>query len=146
LSMEHLLEAKRILSNYCSTFNRFCSEYLKLMEEISELVAKARVDDLTWKEGYAGIDSGIFDMIRKLVKMYSSYIAGFYLTAEDRVAVRILSEVRVGRSLLEEGEVVFLPVREALALSLAELAVPVESNLIKLQREVLKKAEEDKGG
>ncbi len=131
--MEHLVEAKRVLSNYCSTFNRFCKKYIKLIREISELVAKARVDDLSRKENYTGIDSGIFEMIRRLTEVYSEYMAGFYLTSEDRVAVKILRDVRVGNVCLEEGEIVFLPLREAVALNLAELALPLKSNLIKLQ-------------
>ncbi len=110
------------------------------------LIAKARVDDLMWKKDYTGIDSGIFEMIRKLIYMYSRYIAGFYLTSEDRVAVKILRKVSIGRMSLNRGEVVFLPLREALALSLADLAMPVRSNLIKLQKSVQIEMEEDKGG
>ena len=142
--MEHLVEAKKILSNYCSTFNDFCHKYIKLIEEMAILTARARVDDLTWKEDYSGIDSGIFEMIRKLVYMYSRYIAGFYLTSEDRVAVKILRNVSLEKISLDRGEVIFLPVQEAFALSLADLAVPIESNLIRLQRS-FQKEEKDKG-
>ncbi len=109
------------------------------------LTARTRVDDLAWKEDYSGIDSGIFEMIRRLVYMYSKYIAGFYLTSEDRVAVKILRNVSLEKISLEEGEVIFLPVQEAFALSLADLAVPIESNLIKLQRSFQKGGERQGG-
>jgi len=142
--LEHLVEAKKILSNYCSTFNEFCYKYIKLIEKMAKLTAKARVDDLTWKENYSGIDSGIFEMVRKLIYMYSKYIAGFYLTSEDRVAVKVLRKVSLEKMSLEEGEVVFLPIQEAFSLSLSDLAVPIESNLIKLQMS-FQKEEKGKG-
>jgi hypothetical protein len=132
--MEHLVEAKRILANYCSSYTEFCEKYIELISEISKLVAKARMEDLVWSAEYTGIDSGVFELLRKIVDMYAEYIAGFYLTSEDRVAVRIVRDVRFGNTVLEKGEIIFLPVREAIALSIADIAEPLRSNLIRLQR------------
>ena len=121
-----------MLATYCSKPTVYCEHYKSIVSKLSMLIAEARVDDLLYSKDYKGLDAGIFDLIRAIIKLYSLYIAGFLLTADDRIGVRTVRPVVIGKIKAEPGEVLFMPPREALSLILAEYAEPLESNLIRL--------------
>jgi len=134
LSIEHLREARRLLASYCSEPSRFCEKYIEVVGEIARLVGAVRLEDLMDRSDYTGVDSGVIQLLRKLMEAYSKYIAGFLLTLEDRIAVKALKSVEVGGIRLEEGEVALLPPSEAFPLYLAGEVELIESNLIRLHR------------
>ena len=124
LSLEHIHEAKRLLSSYCP--GRFCGELLSRLEPTSLLVAEARLQGLAWREKYAGVDEGILSAYRELVEHYARYIAGLYATHGEYLLVEVTGAVEVDGVLLRKGEVARLPPGKALRLVLAGLARPLQ--------------------
>ena len=132
LSLEHLAEAKRVVSYYCP--GEFCWRLLALIEESSRLVAEARILDLSRSEKYMGLDRQVRDLYSRLVSYYSGLIAGFYAGYGESVAVEVLAHVEVDGVVLRPGETVALPPGRAAELVMAGLARPLEEILIKLAR------------
>ncbi|GAB6148294.1 hypothetical protein JCM10135_08360 [Stetteria hydrogenophila] len=131
LSVDHVREARRALLNYCLD-ERHRERYLRLLEPTSRLVAKARIQDLAWDEGYKGVDAPIFAVIRRLARLYSDLIAGVLVVVGDYILARIRSNVSIDGAEYEAGETAVLDVGTAARLVAAGLAEPVESNIIKL--------------
>ena len=130
LSLEHIHEAKRLLSSYCP--GRFCGELLGRLEATGLLVAEARIQGLAWSEKYAGVDEDILEAYRELVAHYARYISGAYATHGEYILVEIEATVEVDGVLLRRGEVARLPPGKALRLALAGLARPLPETSIKL--------------
>ncbi len=130
LNLEHIVEAKRLLYTYCP--GEFCRRFLDLLSEASGLVAKARIEDLSYKESYSGIDSGVMNLYRGLVDFYSGYLSGVLVTVGEDVVVRVLSPLSIDGVVVEAGETVRLPPERAAGLVLAGLAEALRETAIKL--------------
>ena len=131
LNLEHLSDAKRLLYTYCP--GEFCEAYLDRLTRTALLVARARIEDLSRDEKYAGVDRGIIDLSNRLVQVYAEYISGMLVTVGESVLVRAREPIPLGKTVAEPGETVPLPPAEAIGLVLAGLAEPVREIAIKLQ-------------
>jgi len=129
LSVEHVREARRLLSYYCRSRD-FCEPYVERMERIARSVAALRLADLG--EEYKGVDEPIIKAHSMLVAFYAAYLAGFLVVVGDYVLVEALGDVRGGNVKLVAGDVAPLPLDVAAGLYVAGLARPVESNAIRL--------------
>jgi len=130
LSLEHIAEAKKLLSSYCP--GRFCEPLLSSLRESSLLVAEARLLDLAWEKGYAGIDSEVVKALPRLVDLYARYISGMLLTHGEYVIVRVLRVFESRGSLLRKGDIARLPPGEALLLALLGMVEPLEEASVKM--------------
>jgi len=127
-----LREAKRALLNYCLSSPRFCSKYLDVIGNISSLVARVRLDDLLFDERYEGVDAELFKALRTIVNAYAKILAGEIVGYGDRILVVVIRESLYNDRHLKEGEMLLLPISEALVLTAYGAVTPVESNLLKL--------------
>jgi len=131
LTLEHLNEAKKLVSSYCP--GDFCERLVELLSETSRLVAEARLQDLAWEEAYSGVDSNIVAVLRELVEYYANYIAGFYTVHGEYIVVEATAAFEVEDGiLLKKGDVVRLPPGKAVRLIIAGLARPLWEASIKL--------------
>jgi hypothetical protein len=131
--VEHLKEARRQLSYYCTAEERFCREYVERVRETSLSVARARIDDLAGSQSYVGLDKEIIDLAEGVIRFYAEYISGILALHGEDVAVEVTAHVEVGGVILRRGETVILPPAVAARLAVAGLARPVESNAINLR-------------
>jgi len=134
LTLEHLQEARRLLSSYCSSGMDYCCRVLRLLGMMSPLVARARLEDLSRNSSYEGLDKGIIDLYRRLERFYSDYVTGVLLEYGEDVIVIIKRLVEIDGVVLVPGEYVRLPPGEAASLFLAGLAMPGEATAIKIGR------------
>ncbi len=132
LSLEHLIEARRIISSYCGAGEEYCCRITRLIMDSSRLIAKIRLEDLADNEDYKGLDRGILDIKRKLVELYADYIAGALLGYGEDVVVRIESLVELDGAVFYPGEYLRLDPARAISLVLAGLASPGEATSIKI--------------
>ena len=132
LTGANLREAKKALLNYCISGPKFCKKYLEVLNEMSSLIARIRIDDLLFDEGYEGIDSGLFKALRTIIDFYAKILAGEVAGYGDRVLVVTAKDSWYNGRYLERGEVLLLPLPDALMLTALGVATPVESNLLKL--------------
>ena len=133
LNVEHLREAKRLLSTYCMEPGDYCESYLERLMRISRLVASSRLEDLKGDEDYAGVDQEIIRLYSRIIEFYSSYIAGVVSTFGEHVIVKAKSTFEVGRALYIRGEIVKLPLDKAAPLYVAGLVEPVKSAAVTLK-------------
>ncbi|MCE4611375.1 MAG: hypothetical protein F7B17_05330 [Desulfurococcales archaeon] len=133
LTVEHLKEARRQLSYYCTAHARFCREFVARMREASLNVARARLEDLSASRDYVGVDKGVIEVAERLVEFYADYIAGLLALHGEDVAVEARADVRVGKLALRRGEIAFLEPGLAARLAVAGLVEPVRSNAISLR-------------
>ncbi len=138
LSVEHLREARRLLSYYCRSPD-FCGPYLERLERVARAVAQLRLADLGPE--YRGVDEGFVRAWGRLVEFYAAYISGAIVVVGDDVLVEALGDVRGERVKLVAGDVTYLPVEIAAGLYVAGLVRPVESNAIRLNRGLARRAE-----
>lgn len=130
LNLEHLAEAKSLLYTYCP--GAFCKGYLPRLLKAAELVARARIYDLSYSESYAGIDRGVLDLYSNLVSLYAEYIAGALITYGEHVVIRAKQPFSLDGVVVEPGEILPLPLNRGFGLVLAGLAEPVRETAIKL--------------
>ena len=133
LTVEHLKEARRQLSYYCTAHVKFCREFIAKVREASINVARARLEDLPASKDYMGVDKGVLDVAERLVSFYADYIAGLLALHGEDVAVEARADIKIGRLPLRKGEIAFLDPGLAARLSVAGLAEPVRSNSISLR-------------
>jgi len=126
-------QARRLLSNYCSSpgHARLCLEAVRITRTASQLVARARFEDLLFNDKYSGADKPLFRLLQGVVEFYARLIGGFIVTYGDKPMVEVRAGVSLGGLKLEPGEVVLLPLAEAAFLSALGMVEPVESNLLK---------------
>ncbi|MEB3844879.1 MAG: hypothetical protein LRS48_04270 [Desulfurococcales archaeon] len=137
LNLEHIVEAKRVLSIYCSAGRDYCREIIGRLSEVSSLVARARIEDLSWNTEYSGLDAGILGIVRRITEFYAKYIAGFIATFGEDPLMIIRGVVQYGPTVLQEGEIARLPLEKAAALYAAGLAEPVEATAIKVGKQCI---------
>ena len=133
LTVEHLKEARRQLSYYCTAHARFCREFIARVRDASLNVARARLEDLPASKDYVGVDKSVLDVAERLVNFYSEYIAGLLALHGEDVAVEAKADVKIGKLPLKRGEIAFLDPGLAARLAVAGLAEPVRSNAISLR-------------
>jgi len=143
LNLEHILEARRLLYTYCP--GDFCDEYLKRISRISKIVARARIEDLSRDSKYEGIDSGVLDIYRRMIEVYSLYISGLLVTIGESIIVRLQAPTPIDGVIVEPGESLPLPPAKAISLILAGIAEPLRETAIKLKDDG-KPAGSSKGG
>ncbi len=129
LSIEHLREARRLLSYYCRS-PEFCEAYLDRLRRVSRSVASLRLVELG--NDYKGVDEDILRAHSILEEFYTAYLAGFLVLVGDQVLVEALGDVRGENVKLVAGDIVPMPLDVAAGLYIAGLARPVESNAIRL--------------
>ncbi|MEB3779626.1 MAG: hypothetical protein GSR85_05270 [Desulfurococcales archaeon] len=133
LSVEHLRNARSILSTYCSEPGVLCGKALEVVRRASMLVAEARISDLAGKPDYTGIDAGIIKLHSRLIEFYSLYISGLVVTYGEHVLVKALTSLRMEGLTVEPGDIIRMEPERAAGLYLAGLVEPVASNAIKLK-------------
>jgi hypothetical protein len=132
LTGANLREAKKALLNYCLAGPDFCRKYLEVINNVSDLIAKVRLDDLLFEEKYEGVDAELFKALRAIVNTYAKILAGEVAGYGDRILVITTRETLYNGKHLKEGEILLLPISEALILTALSVVTPVESNLLKL--------------
>ena len=133
LLVEHLKDARRMLSYYCLSKREYCDGYVRRVLEASRSVAEARLEDIAGSKDYRGVDADIMKSLPDLVSFYSEYLAGLYVLHGEDVMVRSKADLdREGLS-LRRGEITLLPPGTALRLALSRLVEPVRSNAINLR-------------
>lgn len=137
LTLEHLSEARRLLSSYCRSSRDYCCRVASILTAISPLVARARLEDLS-KGDYEGLDKGIIEIFQRLIDFYARYIGGELLTYGEDVVVRVRSLVEVEGVTLYPGEYARLPPGRAAALVIAGMAEPGRATAIKIAGECSK--------
>lgn len=135
LSIEHLRTARRLLSTYCSSTPSMCRHYLRVVSEVSRLVAKVRLEDLGLDEKYSGADADMLRLYKRMVEFYSAYLSGVLVMVGERILCRVVRGFKYNRSMLMEGEVILLRPSEAAALYMAGLIEPVKSVALRYQVE-----------
>lgn len=126
-TLEPLREARRQLSTYCASPSEMCSKYLEVIVEVSSRMAAVRLEDITAKGAYEGIDKPIIAAYKKLLEIYAKYIAGLLVVWGDQLLVELSGNVEVKGRTLNKGDLVNLSLEEALGLILSGLAKPIES-------------------
>ncbi|MEB3816392.1 MAG: hypothetical protein LRS46_00405 [Desulfurococcales archaeon] len=132
LTATHIEVARRALFNYCLGEHRLCATYIKLISEVSKLVARARFEDLVYDESYRGSDADFFKIIRSSLEVYATALAGMLAGDGDKVLVRILRPVTVNGKLLDRDDLVLLTLSEAAFLAALGYVRAEESNILKL--------------
>lgn len=131
LSVEHVREARRMVSYYCRS-PEFCGPYVGRLRRVSVAVAALRLSDLSDGDDYRGVDEGFIRAYRMLLRLYASYLEGSLVVVGDYIIVEALGDVRSGDVKLVAGDVAPLPLEVAAGLYVAGLVRPVESNAIRL--------------
>ncbi len=126
-TLEPLREARRQLSTYCASPSELCSKYLEVLAEVSSRMAAVRLEDIATSGAYEGVDKPVIAAYRKLLEIYSKYIAGLLVVWGDQLLVELAGSVEVEGRMLNKGDLVNMNLEEALGLILSGLAKPVES-------------------
>ncbi|MEM0340791.1 MAG: hypothetical protein QXN05_05125 [Acidilobaceae archaeon] len=134
LTLDNVKEARRTLSIYCRQLDEFCENYVSLVSKAAEKTAKIRVEDLMESKDYKGLDQQLFDILKKVLNVYSKYIAGFLVTWNELVVVQFLTDVKIRGRTFEKGEVALLPLHEAAVLSVTDIVKVFESIALVEQR------------
>ncbi len=132
LSLEHLMEAKRMLSVYCGAGEQYCCSLIRYLVEASLLVARSRLNDLIDNKKYNGIDKGLLVLYDRLIKFYALYISGLALTFGEDPIMIAKHRVEIDGVLVQPGEYIRLPVDKAAALYLAGIMEPAQTTFIKI--------------
>lgn len=131
LTLEHLRAARSTLSTYCRS-PEYCREYIRVLEEASRLVARARARDLGGE--YRGVDRGVLDAIGRILEFYASYLAGLYMVSGEQVLVEAVEEVSRGGVPYQPGDIMLLDPGDAATLYAAGLVKPVHSLALHVPR------------
>jgi len=134
LTAASLSASRKALLSYCASKGRlpYCSKYLDLVTRLSRDISRARFEDLLFDSEYQGADSRLFAIIRRALEFYADLLAGKLGVYGDRILVKTRYPLRYHSLILEEGEIVLIPIPEALLLASLGLLEPLESNLLKL--------------
>lgn len=99
-----------------SESRKFFEETMKnVLSDIGKLLSvRIAKKSLGSSSGDNSIDSVILSMIDLVKDFYSKYLAGFYITYEDKIAVQSLKDICVGDWIIPSGSVVLLGFREAM--------------------------------
>ena len=132
LSLEHLGEARRLLSSYCGSGEEYCCRVVSILRTVAPLVARARIEDLALSgQSYEGLDKPVLGLFSRLAELYAEYISGLLLTHGEDVIVQALRAFELEGVRVWPGEYVRLPPARALALVAAGLARPARALAIK---------------
>jgi hypothetical protein len=132
LTPNSIASSRKALSSYCSSPDReLCKAAIRIMKRTSDLIARARIEDLTFNDNYSGSDAPLFKRLRRIISFYSDFIAGFLVNYGDKALVKAKSNITLNNVVIEEGELLVLPVADSALLVALDLAEPVESNLLK---------------
>ncbi|MCE4625576.1 MAG: hypothetical protein F7C35_06930 [Desulfurococcales archaeon] len=134
-NLEHLSEARKILSTYCGSGRGYCCTVISMLERIAPLVARARLEDLAGDSKYEGLDKEVIELFSGLLEFYSGYISGLLLGYAEDVIVRVREAFRLEGHLLYPGEYVRLTPGKAAALTLAGLVEPGRATAFKAAQE-----------
>ncbi|MDM7275754.1 MAG: hypothetical protein P3X22_006540 [Thermoprotei archaeon] len=126
-TLEPLREARRQLSTYCASPSEVCGKYLEVIVEVSSRMAAVRLEDIAARGAYEGIDKPVIVAYKKLLEIYSKYLAGLFIVWGDQLLVELSGSVEVKGKMLNKGDLVNLSLEEALGLILSGLAKPIES-------------------
>lgn len=123
ISRDEVSELHKYVSSFrswCPDVNiEACSEFIKLLDEVSVLVSRLRLFKLALYEEIpkASVDSNFLSTILDIVKQYYKLLIHGLVDGNGNVYVKVLRDVCLGGITHSKGVMTYMPVMEALLLS-----------------------------
>ncbi|MFP3170130.1 MAG: hypothetical protein RXQ98_02720 [Sulfolobaceae archaeon] len=123
-TIEKLIQALlRLRRKYSDELHK---EELKIYEELAESLLELRLEKVI--EGFEpkGFDKDVLSLVNVMKKVYIDYVTGRYHTYKGKVLCLSNTKFSLGNTVVEQGDVIILPLNKVLALITTNYITPVE--------------------
>ncbi|AOL15585.1 hypothetical protein BFU36_01265 [Sulfolobus sp. A20] len=99
-------------------------EELKLLSELAESLFEVRLSKVLEGKVAKGFDADIISVVNLIKQFYIFLFTGQYIVYNDKIYCKVVKNVMIDDYKLEEGDIVFLSIKEALPLIIASYLTP----------------------
>ncbi|WP_338601887.1 hypothetical protein V6M85_01035 [Sulfolobus tengchongensis] len=104
-------------------------EELNLFSELAESLFELRLSKVLEGKNVEGFDKFIFNIINILKQFYVELFTGRYIIYNDKIYCRVLKPLIYNDQKAEEGDIIFLPMKDALPLIIASYLIPCKIDI-----------------
>ncbi|QXJ32794.1 hypothetical protein [Saccharolobus shibatae] len=104
-------------------------EELKLLSELAESLFELRLSKILEGKVSKGFDEFIFNIFKSLKQFYVELLIGRYIIYSDKIYCIVQKPLIYNNHKVDEGDVLVLPIREAVPLIIASYLTPYKIDI-----------------
>jgi len=126
ISLDNLSKDIEILRKLRLRYNdEIHKKEIKIYEDIAESIFEVRIEKYIENElKSSDFDSFVFDFLSKLKDIYISILTGNTIFNKNRIMCKVLKQININDKVLNPGDIIFLPIKVAISLWIAEYIIP----------------------
>ncbi|BDB97913.1 hypothetical protein [Saccharolobus caldissimus] len=104
-------------------------EELRILSDLAESLFELRLSKFLEGKEAKGFDEYIFDIIKMIKQYYIELFTGKYFINYNKIYCKALKSTIINNYKVDEGDIVLLPMREALPLIIARYLTPYKIDI-----------------